>query len=45
MTPEEAEKYRWNIFDMTKVWPHGDFPLRQFGKLTLDTNVRIPYIL
>ncbi|KAN0096527.1 catalase [Hyaloscypha variabilis] len=36
MTAEQAEKYRWNIFDMTKVWPHADFPLRQFGKLTLD---------
>ena len=39
MTAEEAEKYRWNIFDMTKVWPHADYPLRQFGKLTLDKNV------
>ncbi|MAD87128.1 MAG: hypothetical protein CL912_29570 [Deltaproteobacteria bacterium] len=39
MKPEEAENYRWNIFDMTKVWPHKDYPLRQFGKLTLDRNV------
>ncbi|RLL95999.1 hypothetical protein CFD26_102736 [Aspergillus turcosus] len=38
MTPEEAEKYRWNIFDMTKVWPHGDFPLRQIGKIRLNRN-------
>ncbi|KAF7712340.1 Catalase [Penicillium ucsense] len=29
MTSEEAENYRWNIFDMTKVWPHKEFPLRQ----------------
>lgn len=39
MNSEEAENYRWNIFDMTKVWPHKDYPLRQFGKLTLDRNV------
>lgn len=39
MTPEQAENYTWNIFDMTKVWPHGDFPLRQIGRLTLNQNV------
>lgn len=39
MEPEEAERYKWNIFDMTKVWPHADYPLRQFGKLTLNRNV------
>lgn len=39
MDPAEAEKYRWNIFDMTKVWPHEDFPLRQIGQLTLNRNV------
>ena len=39
MTPEQAEGYRWNIFDMTKVWPHADFPLIPFGKLELNRNV------
>lgn len=39
MKPEEAEKYRWDIFDMTKVWPHKDFPLQEVGKLTLNRNV------
>ncbi|KAJ5392361.1 Catalase mono-functional heme-containing [Penicillium cosmopolitanum] len=38
MDPSEAENYRWNIFDMTKVWPHEDFPLRNIGKLTLNQN-------
>ncbi|KAJ9205252.1 catalase [Paecilomyces variotii] len=38
MEPEQAEKYRWNIFDMTKVWSHKDFPLRQIGKITLNRN-------
>jgi catalase len=41
MKPEEAEAYRWNIFDMTKVWPHKDFPLQPVGKLTLNWNVSI----
>ncbi|KAJ6789463.1 hypothetical protein PWT90_00264 [Aphanocladium album] len=38
MDPSEAENYRWNIFDMTKVWPHEDYPLRQIGRLTLNEN-------
>ncbi|KAI9745720.1 MAG: hypothetical protein M1818_001256 [Claussenomyces sp. TS43310] len=38
MDPKEAETYRWNIFDMTKVWPKSDYPLRPFGKLTLNKN-------
>ncbi|TQN63574.1 Catalase, partial [Colletotrichum shisoi] len=36
MEPQDAEKYRWNIFDMTKVWPHPPIPV---GKLTLNKNV------
>lgn len=40
MDPKEAETYKVNIFDMTKVWPHKDFPLRQIGRLTLNRNVR-----
>ncbi|KAB8079413.1 catalase-like domain-containing protein [Aspergillus leporis] len=40
MDPSEAEKYRWNIFDMTKVWSHKDFPLRQIGRLTMNRNPR-----
>ncbi|KAJ4182989.1 catalase A [Fusarium falciforme] len=40
MSPEQAENYKWNIFDMTKVWPHGDFPLRKIAQLTLNENPR-----
>jgi catalase len=36
---EEAKTYRFNPFDLTKVWPHGDYPLHEVGKLTLDRNV------
>ena len=28
MTEEEAKKYHINPFDLTKVWYHKDFPLR-----------------
>lgn len=40
LTPEQAQKFRWNIFDLTKVWPQKDVPLRPFGKLTLNQNVQ-----
>lgn len=35
---EEAKDYRFNPFDLTKVWPHGDYPLHEVGRLTLDRN-------
>lgn len=38
LDPKDAEKLRWNIFDVTKVWPHGDVPLRPVGTMTLNRN-------
>ncbi|KAK0711357.1 catalase-like domain-containing protein [Lasiosphaeris hirsuta] len=38
LTPSEAETFRWNIHDPTKVWPHLAVPLRPLGKLTLNRN-------
>lgn len=38
MTPEQAEKFRYNVLDLTKVWPHSEFPLRPIGKLVLNEN-------
>nr|KAG5702811.1 hypothetical protein BaRGS_001893 [Batillaria attramentaria] len=38
MTFEEAEKFRWNPFDLTKVWPHGEFPLIPVGRIVLNRN-------
>ena len=38
MTPEEAKDYHWNIFDITKVWPHADYPLIEIGWMTLNRN-------
>ena len=38
MTPEQAKDYRFDIFDITKVWPHNDFPLIEVGRMVLDRN-------
>jgi len=38
MTEGEAKTYRWNPFDLTKVWPHADFPLIDVGVLELNKN-------
>ncbi len=35
---EEAADYRFNPFDLTKVWPKGDYPLIPVGRMTLDRN-------
>jgi catalase len=40
MTFKQAEQHQWNPFDLTKVWPHGDFPLIPVGRLVLDRNPR-----
>jgi catalase len=34
----EAETYRFNPFDLTKIWPHEDYPPIEVGKLTLNRN-------
>jgi catalase len=38
MTPEQAEQFRYNVLDLTKIWPHSQFPLRPIGKLVLNEN-------
>ena len=38
MPVAEAAGYRINPFDLTKVWPHGDYPLIEVGRLTLNRN-------
>lgn len=40
MTPEQAESFRYNVLDLTKVWPHKEFPLRPIGKFVLNENVQ-----
>ncbi len=38
MPEKEAETYHINPFDLTKVWPHGDYPLIDVGVLELNRN-------
>ncbi|MFD4527754.1 catalase [Streptomyces sp. NPDC058470] len=38
MPEAEAAHYRFNPFDLTKVWPHADYPPIAIGKLELDRN-------
>lgn len=38
MPEEDAKDYRFNPFDLTKVWPHGDYPLLDVGEFELNRN-------
>jgi catalase len=38
MPYEDAANYRFNPFDITKVWPHKDYPLIPVGRMVLDRN-------
>ena len=38
MPENEGLDYRYDIFDVTKVWPHSDYPLIPVGKMVLDRN-------
>lgn len=38
MTPEQAKEYRFDPFDITKVWLHSDFPPIDVGRLVLNRN-------
>ncbi|MDY0185732.1 MAG: catalase [Desulfuromonadaceae bacterium] len=38
MTDEQAKNCPFNPFDLTKVWPHGDYPLIEVGVLELNRN-------
>ena len=38
MPEADAAHYRFNPFDLTKVWPHGDYPLIDVGVLELNRN-------
>jgi len=38
MPEADAAGYRINPFDVTKVWPHSDYPRIEVGELVLDRN-------
>lgn len=39
MNEQQARDYDINPFDVTKIWPHKDFPLIEVGQLELNRNV------
>ncbi|WNN45260.1 MULTISPECIES: catalase [Winslowiella] len=38
MPEAEASQTPYNPFDLTKVWPHGDYPLIEVGEFELNRN-------
>ena len=38
MPERDAEKTPYNPFDLTKVWPHADYPLIEVGVMELNRN-------
>lgn len=38
MPEAEAKDYRFDPFDLTKVWPHADYPLIDVGVMELNRN-------
>lgn len=38
MPEKDAGSYNINPFDLTKVWPHADYPLIEVGELELNRN-------
>lgn len=40
MTEEESRNCKFNPFDLTKVWPHSEFPLIDVGVLELNVNAQ-----
>jgi catalase len=38
MPEQDAHTHRLNPFDLTKVWPHGDYPLIEIGVMELNRN-------
>jgi catalase len=38
MKPGQAKDYKFNPFDVTKVLPHGDFPVIPIGRMVLNRN-------
>ncbi|MCF1743371.1 catalase [Paradevosia shaoguanensis] len=38
MPEADADKHWYNPFDLTKVWPHGDYPVIEVGVVELNRN-------
>ncbi|KAJ7366564.1 catalase [Mycena albidolilacea] len=38
MTPEQGQKFKYDVNDLTKVWPETQYPLLEVGKIVLNKN-------
>ncbi|MBE8713786.1 catalase [Sphingobacterium hungaricum] len=38
MTEEQTKQFRWNPFDVTKVWSQKEYPLQEVGVMELNEN-------
>ncbi|KAJ7890631.1 catalase [Mycena olivaceomarginata] len=38
MTPEQGQKFKYDVNDLTKVWPEDEYPLLEVGKIVLNKN-------
>ncbi|MFX7529390.1 catalase, partial [Acinetobacter baumannii] len=38
MPEADASRVPYNPFDLTKIWPHADYPLMEVGVLELNRN-------
>ena len=38
MREDQVDSFKYNPFDLTKVWPHGEYPLIEVGELELNRN-------
>jgi len=38
MPEADALNYRFDVLDITKIWPHSDYPLKKIGRLVLNKN-------
>jgi catalase len=38
LTPAQAEKFKYNVFDLTKEWRREDVPYQEVGRIVLNQN-------
>jgi len=38
MPVKDADNYKFDVLDITKTWPHADYPLNRIGRMTLNKN-------
>lgn len=38
MTDAQARSLRWDPFDITRIWPHAQYPLQEIGEIELNRN-------